>query len=72
MYRRRDIARLTVYLCREVSRCESVVTAIVLSQRLFILCFLRFPVSSDYIFTLFTGVGYSCRDYWYLSSPVSR
>lgn len=72
VYRRRDVARLTVYLCRDVSRRESVVAAIVLSQRLFILCFLRFPVRSDYIFTLLIGVGYSCRDYWYLSSPVSR
>lgn len=47
-----NIASLTVDLCAEVSGGESVFTAIVLSQRLFILCFLRFPVRSDYIFTL--------------------
>ena len=67
-----NVASLTVNLCAEVSSCETIVAAIMLSQRLFILCFLRFPVRSDYIFTLLIGVGYSCRDYWYLSSPVSR
>lgn len=47
-------------------------TAIVLSQRLFILCILWFPISSDYIFTQTVGAGHSCRAYWSPSSLVSR
>lgn len=51
-----------------------VVAAIMLSQRLFILYFSRFPREFRlYLHPPFlVGVGHSCWDYWYPSSPISR
>lgn len=47
-----NVTGVLVHLCGEVRYGETVLAAIVLPQKFFIFCFLRFPVSSDYIFTL--------------------
>lgn len=51
-----------------------VFAAIMLSQRLFIPCFSRFPREFRLYLhpPLKVGVGHSCQDYWFPSSPVSR
>lgn len=58
----------------DILDCFTGIAAIMLSQRLFILCFSRFPREFRLYLhpPLWVGVGHSCQDYWIPSSPVSR
>lgn len=68
------VAGLRRHVVPHLGDSRPVFAAIMLSQRLFIPCFSRFPREFRLYLhpPLKVGVGHSCQDYWFPSSPVSR
>ena len=69
-----DASGLGCHVVVHAVDCAGIIAAIMLSQKLFIFCFSRFPREFRlYLHPPFlVGVGHSCWDYWYPSSPISR